>query len=1384
MLIQSYRIRQKSSATIESIKSYHDLITTTKADLEDRLESIDSKLEYMSDSITSFSGAETREVKLIQEERLSLQKCVEICAKLSTHIDQTQLSAELHPSQVESNGTGPLSERITSKALQDCKDSIDRATEELGSFEQELRTRFLNPPATTVASEREIAELARLRGEWEASRRCMQIYTQAAEDLPRNTSIIDCHTTGDVVESFVSTGENTILVNSTGLHGEVEAAQHGENEECRQTRRSSSFKDRIITRDVTAGLGSLQCFDQVLCKVPLQPVSSLQNDDSPSNTDTGEEYGAKSSTADKYQQTKSSFTNATVLFSTGQGELSEKHKEVEDDTSDIMSVRTDGRRHDLPEDIRRKLIEVFVEDLAENLGLDVLTTLFIQEHGSEELEALLRDFSILLEKSAPGSEVHGQTVTFIRHQRPAIVKELDSLAKAPKPSAAGLPTLEEKMALLWRSKEQFEQEKEDYMLDAGLGDFASALPQDVPVPQDALKARKFLNQSHQFSWLLDRINYLGTVQQTGDTQSAIRAQIADTIGSIPEGEALGLILQWDPLTFFREQHAQNQTDISGTIVFCGTKQATYATTVKSYLQMNWPGVCDSILGSFREACANGGDQGPLDLLGASMQVQFLGEFTTVRVWKCSGIDIPSAFSTMLEIAEAYVWLSVACRAHEEDNIIGTCTPQLTDAKNAGHQSCQLLMIPTINTVQRNEKEQDDLCWTGMVRNPAIARGYPIPLRNDPGRQKGLELSLDLMVALSRANWATTFDDKFVLKGIKTALVPVMIQSTWIVWHFLMDSDETRMTHEHVRATTTFASAGSIDVDSLHDRRHFVGIWTSHACVITGSNNATSYELELSESKPATYYTCSLSNVSISGGKFVSFGAAFSILRKDRAVDLCWSEKEPYELHIQNVSAMNIVLYSGDDRRAWLVDGASALFYLARAWMVSASARYMSRTALDSLQDPKWPGGKDSALDALIANRDRGIQIFQQAEEEIHGLEQPNLDQERFPDCLVEAGTTSFVSSAISGKATTTTSGWKYEDLVISLCKTLQSIHFRLATPGDRSPEIDIKSPTAKPVIAGFEAVELISSRGPYKPRVIELGSHAENWIKFVAEQCQVVLLADTWGEIIQPQISRGSCLRSSSMCTGQDLLAVHLPVFRDLAKRWKKNKSQSLRGRIQITDYVWWHSFHEPSSACNCTSNSTCQIYSQLGRKAEYVSQDQLGELSTVDVFDLYPHGAAIIGGNRNELEKLCRTASRSGPYSSIPRLQSSFLRRKRDQYFNRHDSSDGRISNGRSVLSSNEPQSSVLSTVGRSTSATSLEPSPVQSLDQTQPSRLQTPSKKKDSALVSNIMAAPLRAGNRATFPGTEKDLPETQDGEIKRGKMPGRSNLASRLPRLKKDN
>ena len=210
-------ISRKSSVTAESLESYKDLIKTATADLEAHLENIDEKLEIIFEQTVTESDSDAAERRLIKEEQLSTQKCLQICAKLSDHINQIQLTHKPDGSSPGIIDSDTFPARVAHVGLQECKNSLALTAAKLEKHMQHLMDRLVTKSKTAMASEEDVADLARLRDEWETARQCMVICSQADNHLKENISTIDNYSTGDAVQFMVSTDGKTIHGRNRGL---------------------------------------------------------------------------------------------------------------------------------------------------------------------------------------------------------------------------------------------------------------------------------------------------------------------------------------------------------------------------------------------------------------------------------------------------------------------------------------------------------------------------------------------------------------------------------------------------------------------------------------------------------------------------------------------------------------------------------------------------------------------------------------------------------------------------------------------------------------------------------------------------------------------------------------------------------------------------------------------------------------------------------------------------------------------------------------------------------------------------------------------------------------------------------------------------------------
>jgi hypothetical protein len=209
--------RRRSSVNAESLESYKVLIDTAKADLDAHLESIDEKLEAIVRQNVADSNLETSELRSIEEERLSKEKCLQICAQLSEHISQIQLTPDVSGSPSESVKNA-LPFKIAKEGLQECKSSLQLAAAKLETHMKSHLEQWLTRSRIAATSTEELEYLdSRLRDQWETTRQCLGICSRADDHLKENISTIDNYATGDAIQFMVSTDGKTIHGKNNGL---------------------------------------------------------------------------------------------------------------------------------------------------------------------------------------------------------------------------------------------------------------------------------------------------------------------------------------------------------------------------------------------------------------------------------------------------------------------------------------------------------------------------------------------------------------------------------------------------------------------------------------------------------------------------------------------------------------------------------------------------------------------------------------------------------------------------------------------------------------------------------------------------------------------------------------------------------------------------------------------------------------------------------------------------------------------------------------------------------------------------------------------------------------------------------------------------------------
>jgi hypothetical protein len=793
------------------------------------------------------------------------------------------------------------------------------------------------------------------------------------------------------------------------------------------------------------------------------PSPKAQGTDRIADVETGSNMQAKVVSTRGSHSENLSFQDSGI----GSDMQQEDDRSLSASHTDASSIRSAWSTLRLDNSLKVSLKDLFVNTLVTE------TESYIESDAAlGEVSNLLRDYAILVRKDAT-RHVHHEAAKFIRAERLGLAEnykgeaklrlrtrhELNSQAMVSEWLVASATTASsyDDLDTAWEMEQP--NDLADVTETSEETSLGHRLLENDKEWEKTEEHREFLLESPLFTWLVERINIMNTRSCVGSSYYTIRSVIADSLDRSARSSAFTMTLrEWDPLQFLQQQYPCESCELSRVLVYCGSLEAPYACTIGEYLEYMWPKVGGTMLSCVQSACGSQERRSVADVAGAVLLVE-TKEGTTK-------ISLSGHGPGVLELAETCVWLATACRAHDGSDWPAICSPHL-DVDS-------LEMTVSYIPVAEDQALVEGLCWLRMLRNPVIANGYPVPRRADGENQKGLEVSIDVLLTLSQANWATTFQDKFVLKGLRSALVPTSEDALSIRWHFLTTHDTScRMTYTEAHE---FASTSTVTIGEMsgpQHRRHFVGIWTSSAQLLTGSSSKGKrfYELYQSDSDPIEHLTLTPNAFSITGGKFVTAGGSFALGRKDSR--LAQLRENDFEFRLHEVEGWKVLFYGEKDKRAWLIDGLSALLHLSITWLVERAPK----ESFSSFTFGPRRYGRPDAKNVLLDNR--SLSIHEKPESyKVEITDSQQISQSSHgpvPDSAYGSGNGSSTGT-IRKDLKSTVSSFTYEALVEHFFQVMEAMLENLSTTAQAIPQLEFRKPDASPVLIGWEAKDIILQR--------------------------------------------------------------------------------------------------------------------------------------------------------------------------------------------------------------------------------------------------------------------------------------------------------------------
>ncbi|KAI1353493.1 hypothetical protein F5Y01DRAFT_323133 [Xylaria sp. FL0043] len=697
--------------------------------------------------------------------------------------------------------------------------------------------------------------------------------------------------------------------------------------------------------------------------------------------------------------------------------------------------------------------------------------------------------------------------------------------------------------------------------------------------------RYTLLNSQAYSWLLKSVVNeveLEIPKRLNNTRAKIRTQVLDILGEpssiskggAPETQEIFYRLPWIQKYLVSQAYEiPIHQALPRAVVVVGTEDQSFVTTCGEYLGTVWPGIGPQIL----ELCTH--------LLvipyGYLASCTHFDNTNTSAKVDCDGSTVEfyvtGTVYSLAEVGETVAWLSAAFNdasflghglffhyptCHMDNNLLGKQISK-PESSTTNHENTKVppylkfTFAPFPRIADTNSYGR---CWVNLFGDRPVVGGYPIPRRTMEGT--GAEIRLDLMAQFINAEKISNFSGFILIKGYSAVLVPTQHSQDILFWHLIFDSRGDYISYTDPRVKNILKKGiKGLTRGNLEASRHILG-WSSYVLNHAGNSDAN-YEIGWSSlSPPGPGFA--FEKVSIAGGMFFTAGLSTIIGKRDKAVQLrC---RDDYTMRLKWISKKFVVLYDVQDRRAWLLDGASALLHLVRASLrhelnddqFNSQFLYQESALVEA---PNPHSGKSTAINVLTNPRNLEIPLY--AKPDANKVEVTTHEG---------GGETKVLSS--------TKTYYCLKDRIDDISHALEQIFAHQAdTCTQDGVGFKVKASDRR-YIEGFEFMEIATDEDPCFPRQATLRSSGKGWVDFIRAIHAITLFGTHFGDLISPSKTNvkecKSCHANMDLPKGQDLLAVCVSELTDIIQKRGSKSTTPWR----LVDNIYWHTPDKTFEPC------------------------------------------------------------------------------------------------------------------------------------------------------------------------------------------------------------
>lgn len=354
--------------------------------------------------------------------------------------------------------------------------------------------------------------------------------------------------------------------------------------------------------------------------------------------------------------------------------------------------------------------------------------------------------------------------------------------------------------------------------------------------------------------------------------------------------------------------------------------------------------------------------------------------------------------------------------------------------------------------------------------------------------------------------------------------------------------------------------------------------------------------------PTAHSGCALEKAEISAGQFVTGTVGFRFGNKEKPVHI---SRFGYLTKLQWISSKYIVLWDEEEKKGWLVNGASALLHILRASLEHSKHKFQSAWLLDpgALGDPSDMSQPDYALQILIDQRNRDLKLY--------------IDKTEVYDEETREG------QAITSVSRRQARHYRLEDRVEHIYNILEKL-IDHQTDAERRDGLQI-NPRPRRQLEGWDFSDVVKDGDPFFPRVATLETIGKGWADFIRTIHAVTLFGRGFGELIRPYVPNTTpspCSRWSLLPNRRYYLAACVSDLHDIMD----NNGDSSSNPRRLCDNILWHMKKATFDPCPCIAGTTHEHHDPVQALFPFKFQKNLKKKSQIE---LESRGAVIFGHNR-----------------------------------------------------------------------------------------------------------------------------------------------------------